>query len=479
MNGSRITFLGSIEADLRSWLKSHPDGHEQGAFILFRKFDRYQGSARYLAIEVVKMEGDWVLGSSRAHLTINMRKLPELYFRCEAEGLELGFAHSHPSGVLEFSAQDDKNEQNILRGYAGCNGNGVALVSLVLCDDRWIARTRSGTERRVARTVSHVSVLGEHLQIHLPQLTSTDSEQLKRQEAAFGKPFNQKLNSLHAVVVGAGGTGSSLATLLARAGVGRITIVDGDNLEESNLNRVRGYKKSDVGKNKAATLAEFINSLDLTATASAIPKYLHESADAVDALSDADVVFGCTDDTTGRDILNQAVYYYAVPLLDLGLTGRVDLDDSGEPYLSDHRGRVSVVLPEKGNCLRCQKIVTDEKLAYEDAVRQRPELKDLDHETLREEYYLTGGGEQAPGVGPFTSMTADLAVSALMNLVHPFWKIPSDLLSDNIWIDFVHLCTHSNSAKKDPFCYCCQTGSITLKKEAGHRLDTPSLGRIS
>lgn len=478
MNGDRITFLGSTEADLRSWLKGHPEGHERGAFILFRKFDRVQGLPRYVAIEAVKMEGDWVLGSSATHLTINMRKLPDLYFRCETEELELGFAHSHPSGAFGFSSQDDENEQNILHGYAGCNGDDVTLVSLVLCDDRWIARTRPGTNRGSSRAVGHVAVLGENFHVHLPRVTKTDSEQLKRQVAAFGKPFNQKLNSLHAVVVGAGGTGSSLTTLLARAGVGRITIVDGDDLEESNLNRVRGYRKSDIGENKATTLAEFINSLELTTTASAIPKYLHESPDAVDALSDADVVFGCTDDTTGRDILNQAVYYYAVPLLDLGLTGRVDLDDNGQPYLSDHRGRVSVVLPEHGNCLRCQRIVTDEKLAYEDAIRQRPELKDLDHETLRKEYYLTGGAEQAPGVGPFTSMTADLAVSALMNLIHPFWKIPSDLLSDNIWIDFVHLCIHSNSASGDPNCYCCQNGSITLKKERGHRLDTPALGRI-
>ena len=54
-----------------------------------------------------------------------------------------------------------------------------------------------------------------------------------------------------AVVVGAGGTGSAVATLLARAGVGELIIIDGDDLAGSNMNRVRGYQAKDIGKNKA------------------------------------------------------------------------------------------------------------------------------------------------------------------------------------------------------------------------------------
>ena len=408
-----------------------------------------------------------------------MRKLPDLYFRCESEELELGFAHSHPSGANYFSATDDQNEKNILHGYSGSNGENVTLISLVLVDDNWIARVRTVADRDNPKVVRHVGVVGESLEVHLPRNGGEEEvETLKRQEAAFGAPFNAKLNSLRVVVVGAGGTGSPLATMLARSGVGELIIVDGDVLEDSNLNRVRGYRQDDVGQNKAETLAGFINSLNLTCNAKAIPAYLHESPEALDALSSADVVFGCTDDTTGRDILNQAVYYYALPLFDLGLTGKIDVDEDGDPFLADHRGRISLILPEHGTCLRCQGVITDAKLKYEEAIRKRPELADLDAETLEKEYYLTGGGEQAPGVGPFTSMTADLAVAAFMNLIRPYWKIPSDLRTDNIWIDFVHLAIHSNSRPNDPDCYCCETGAITLADEKGNRLGMPSLGRI-
>jgi hypothetical protein len=479
MSFPSITFLGSTESELRTWLNSHSEGHERGAFVLFKKFNRFGQTVRYVATEIVLMDDDWVLESSPSHVRINMRKLPQLYFRCESEGLELGFAHNHPSGALLFSTKDNLNEKNILQGYAGCNGDGVSLVALVLCDDHWIARIRHGSDRENSTKVRHVGVVGSHLDVHLTQGAVAQSETLKRQEAAFGAPFNAKLNSLHAVVVGAGGTGSSLATMLARAGVGELVIVDGDELEGSNLNRVRGYKTVDVGSNKAETLAAFINSLGLTCRATAIAEYLHESPAAIDALSGADVIFGCTDDIAGRDLLNQAVYYYGVPLFDLGLTGKIDLDVNGDPFLLDHRGRVSLVLPELGSCLRCQGVVTDKKLEFEEALRHRPELKELDADTLEKEYYLTGGAEQAPGIGPFTSMTADLAVSAFMNLIRPFWNIPSDLRTDNIWVDFVHLSIHSNSRPRDPNCYCCETGAITLADEKGFRLGTPSLGRVN
>jgi hypothetical protein len=304
------------------------------------------------------------------------------------------------------------------------------------------------------------------------------SEVLKRQEVAFGKPFNRKLRSLRVAVVGAGGTGSSIATLLARAGVGELIIIDGDNLDRTNLNRVRGYRADDVGKNKAKVLAQYIGSLGLKTSVSGIGEYLHESPEAIDALSSTDVVFGCTDDVAGRDILNQAIYYYGLAYIDTGLTGYIDTDPEGEPYLRDHRGRVSCMLPESGCCLRCQRIVTDMKLKYEQEIKVRPELAQLDPQTLEREYYLIGGGEPAPGVGPFTSATADAAVATLMDLIKPFRSIPSDLRRDNIWHDFVHQTVHSNEPLDDPECIYCRQHVLLLRAEGRYRLEMPALGAL-
>jgi molybdopterin/thiamine biosynthesis adenylyltransferase len=432
---------------------------------------------RFVAVDIIELTGDWVLESSPTRLRINLRNLPPIYLRCEVDGLELGFAHSHPDGALFFSATDDRNEQNILRGYAGCNGVDVHLVSLVISDGQWIARARSGKAPGITEPIRHMNVVGDAIKMYLADTPIDPSEVLARQEAAFGKPFNRKLQSMRVAVVGVGGTGSPLATLLARSGVGELILIDGDTLEETNLNRVRGYRKDDVGQPKAETLAAYIRSLGVGCVVAHISEFVDRSPAAVDAIATADVIFGCSDDVAGRDVLTQAAYYYCLPYIDVGLTGAIREDEEGAPYLYDHRGRVSTILPEVGACLRCQGVVTDAKLAYERALRDRPELAELDPETLRKEYYLTGGNESAPGVGAFTSSVADLAMATFMDLIRPYRRLSTDFRRDNTWYDFVHLTLYSNMPTIDPDCFCCGSAGLLCASERGYRLGMPSLGR--
>lgn len=474
----RVALPFTIDADLRTWLEGHPEGHERAALVFFREYARgdveLPESTRWLATEVLLLEDDWILSSSACHVEINLRKFPEVYLRCELGGLALGFVHSHPDGALYFSDKDDANERNILRGLGGCNRPDSPLVALVLCEGQWIARVRRADRPDAPAAVRHVASLGNHMRIYLRE-SGADDDIRMRQAAAFGKPFNERLRSLRIAVVGAGGTGSPTATLLARAGVGELIIIDGDDLERSNLNRVRGYRDIDVGAPKATTLAAFINDLDVGSAAVGIPDYLDGSA--VDAISGCDFVFGCTDDVKGRDILNLASHYYAVPLIDTGLTGRVDVVD-GQPELFDHRARISLIMPERSACLRCQRVVTDDKLKFEDAIRRRPELKDLPRERLRREYYLIGGGEEAPGVGPFTSAAADFAVATLMDVLQPYRHLDTDLRRDNVWVDFVHLVIHSNDPLDSGNCFCCGPNGIEPGALETYRLGLPILGKL-
>lgn len=477
----RITILGSQDKDLRMWLTGHPKGHERAAFILFRRLARTVNnqpeSDRFLAVEVIKLTDEWVVDSSETHITFNMRFLPDLYFRCENENLELGFIHSHPKEHLEFSKKDDLNELNILHGLCGCLSDESFLIAMVLVEGNWKARIRQGNYRDKVTPVRHISVLSDKLEIYGVVNAAEAAENLLRQEAAFGKPFNQKLQSLRVAIVGVGGTGSAVATLLARSGIGELILIDGDVLDKSNMNRVRGYSSKHLDKYKAESLLEFINSLGLPVSVSAICQYLSESGEALDALSSADMIFGCTDDQAGRDILNQSIYYHAQVLIDLGLTGYIDKDHEGIPYLRDHRGRISCILPEAGACLRCQNVVTDQRLKFEQAIKERPELAHLDPETLEREYYLVGGGVQAPGVGPFTSATADYGVATLMDLIRQFRHLPTDLRKDNVWIDFIHLNIHSNEPIDNSDCIYCRTKFLLLKNEGAYRLGTPQLGK--
>src|SRR6185437_8403790 len=75
---------------------------------------------------------------------------------------------------------------------------------------------------------------------------------LNRQEKIAG--FDQeKFSQSHVLCIGAGGLMSNIAPVLVRKGIGRLTILDHDEVEASNLNRQRFYV-SDIGQNKAIAL---------------------------------------------------------------------------------------------------------------------------------------------------------------------------------------------------------------------------------
>lgn len=479
---ARVTLLGSQESKLKDWLTSHPQGHERGAIILFKRLSRpvnnLQRSDRFIAVDIIKMDKDWVLESSKVHFTINMRKFPEIYYRCELENLELGFVHNHPNGFFDFSKRDNQNEKNILYGLSGCNGKQAYLISLVLCEDQWIGRVRHGLTPEESESVRHIIVLNEKIELHGIFMPDQSPENLKRQETAFGLPFNSKLKSLRVAVVGLGGTGSPIATLLARTGIGELILIDDDSLDPTNMNRVRGYTKDDIGKKKVKSLSKFITSLGLNTTINSIIGYLNESEEAIDALSSADVIFGCTDDISGRDLMNQAIYYHHQVLIDSGISGSVSSKIDGQPYLSTQKGRVSCILPEFGACLRCQNVINDQKLYNEQKFKENPELRNLDAETLKREYYIVGGGVQSPGIGAFTSGTADNAVATLMNLVSGFRDISSELRQDNIWIDFIHMEIHSNQPIENIDCIYCKKKALSPNSEGKYRLGIPQLGEI-
>ena len=480
-SGIRLILLGSDDRRLRDWLNGHPHGYERAAVVLWRRFDRWTGpfgaSARYAAVDVIPMTDEWIVDSSPVHVNFHKAKLQPLYYRCAIENLVLGFVHNHPSGPGWFSATDDKNEEQMVRRLGAINEPNSELVALLLHNDRWYARLRSGLMPETAVDARHVAVLSDRVEIHMrDQSHSTDDEILARQESAFGKPFTAKMGSLRFCVVGAGGTGSPTATLLARAGAGEIIIIDGDKLEATNLNRVRGATVADVGKNKAAVLAGFINRMGLRSRAHAVEGYLQEP-EALDAMSTADVVFACTDNESSRDIVNLAIHYHAQVLIDSGLGGRIDNDENG-PFLRMHNGRVNVLLPEYGRCLYCHGVITPDQVKYEEAVRRDPELKKLSADELWEQHYLrNSGGEQSPGVGPFTSATADFAVMSLFDLIKPFRRLPSDLLRDCLRLDFVGCSLYSNAPANKTDCAYCQARMFRLKDERGTRLGLPSLGR--
>jgi molybdopterin/thiamine biosynthesis adenylyltransferase len=143
----------------------------------------------------------------------------------------------------------------------------------------------------------------------------------------------QRLLAAHALVIGVGGLGSPVALYLGTAGVGRITLVDPDVVDLTNLQRQIAHRLDRVGQPKVASAAHSIHAInpDVQVTA------LAERADArsLDVLvARADVVLDCSDNFATRHTVNAACVRHARPLVSgaaIGFDGQIAVYDTRQP----------------------------------------------------------------------------------------------------------------------------------------------------
>lgn len=137
-----------------------------------------------------------------------------------------------------------------------------------------------------------------------------------RQTAWFGEKGQQKISEVKVAIVGTGGVGSHVIQQLAYLGVKNLILIDSDTIKETNLNRLIGANKKDIGKNKvevAKRLAEFIeDNIQVSAVAHS---FLDE--DGLAALKQAEFVFGCVDKDGARLLLTEFCKAYKIPYLDI------------------------------------------------------------------------------------------------------------------------------------------------------------------
>ena len=86
--------------------------------------------------------------------------------------------------------------------------------------------------------------------------TTSDKRRFGGIARVYGPTAAEAFTHLHVVVVGMGGVGSWAAEALARAGVGKLTLVDGDVSEESNTNRQCHALEGNYGRGKAELMGE-------------------------------------------------------------------------------------------------------------------------------------------------------------------------------------------------------------------------------
>ncbi|WP_431830767.1 HesA/MoeB/ThiF family protein [Acinetobacter ihumii] len=130
----------------------------------------------------------------------------------------------------------------------------------------------------------------------------------------------ERLKLANVLIVGAGGIGCSSAELLARAGVGKLTIVDADTIETSNLQRQMAFTPHDIGQFKAEVLAKRLTMLNPHIQVEYVIAKLNE-INADEWIQSQDVVLDGCDNFTTRYLVNAVCKKYAVPLISASAIG--------------------------------------------------------------------------------------------------------------------------------------------------------------
>jgi adenylyltransferase/sulfurtransferase len=148
------------------------------------------------------------------------------------------------------------------------------------------------------------------------KLTSQEQEQYSRHILLdeVGEEGQHRLKMAKVLVIGAGGLGCPVLQYLAAAGVGTIGIVDGDAIDQSNLQRQVLYSHNDIGKNKAQNAADKLAQLNPYITFEVYPENL-STKNALDLFKTYDYIVDGTDNFQTRYLINDAAVICNKPVI--------------------------------------------------------------------------------------------------------------------------------------------------------------------
>lgn len=215
----------------------------------------------------------------------------------------------------------------------------------------------------------------------------------------------------HAVIFGLGGLGSPASLYLAAAGIGKLTLVDFDEVDDSNLQRQIVHREANIGQAKVASAKSTLAQLNRHIEIETIARHMDEK-EVSELVRQADVVLDCTDNFASRFALNRACYAEKKPLIS-GAAIRWE----GQLSTYDFRN-------ENSPCYQC-----------------------LYPEDNGQELTCSQNGVLSPVVGMVGSMQAIEAVKALL-------KLPT-LTGKLMIIDAYSMMIRTLNLKKDPGCKHC------------------------
>ena len=413
----------SLSGDQHDYLKSFlfpGDGKEAVALLLCgrRAGDRRE---RLVAREIHGIPYDHCSERTASRVTWQPDYVAPLLDRAAEECLSVVKVHSHPNGYPEFSPTDDDGDSRLLPMIRGWVEADIAHGSAVMLPDgEMFGRVlRSG---EVLEPIDCIAVAGDNLDFWYADSGSAGSSRFVASDAQiFGEGTIERMRRLSIAVVGASGTGGPVIEQLQRLCVGELVIVDDDHMEERNVIRVPNSTMQDVDEKrlKVDVQADAIERTGLGTRVIRIRRNLWEP-EAIRAVAQCDVLFGCMDSIDGRYLLNALATYYTLPYFDIGVRLQAVPSGPGKGRIREVCGTVNYLRPGRSSLLS-RGLFTMSDVAAAGLRRNDPDA----HRQQVKDGYIRGAGVQRPAVISVNMFAASLAVNELLARLHPFREEPN------------------------------------------------------
>ncbi|WP_158511920.1 HesA/MoeB/ThiF family protein [Clostridium arbusti] len=385
------------------------DGNEQAAYLLC-SLSQTEIETRFLVKEVIQVEDKHILKNNNMGIYYTCDSYMPVIAKAKSNQLCFIMVHCHPCGISEFSDIDNEQEIKLLR-YAYNRINNKLHGSMIFSDSNTFTGRILNYESERYTSISKIRVLGDTYKfinsVNSDPLKTINKDIFNRNILAFGEDLLKILQNIHIGVVGCGGTGSAVIEELCRLGVGKLTLIDDDKIENTNITRIHGSNLSDVGKPKVTLMQEMIGKINIGTNVIAINEKL-DNPNTAKKLRDCDLIFSCVDYTHfTRSILNQIAIAYYIPLIDAGIKF-----DSKKGILNDIFGRIDVVLPND-RCLFCSGIIDSNMISAELMTNE-------EYIKLKEQGYVPELPKDKVQVIPYNSLIGSYAVIEMIQLLTNF-----------------------------------------------------------
>lgn len=403
--------------------------------------ERLHGGEVLLARHMEEIPPQGYLIRSGDQLRLDPVTLNRIIRPARDRGLSVITVHTHPGTTHPwFSTADDRGDARLMPSLfhqmAGPHG------SVVVAGTTGLPAGRVWSTAEEKRELG-IRIVGSTVRSVLPQtnLALKDLPWFDRQRLALGRAGQEVLRSLHVAIVGLGGTGSVAFVQLAHLGVGRITVIDGDIVAESNVSRIMGATVHDAGRTwKVEVATRYADRLGFGTEVRCMKGHLGKEVSPTE-IEGCDVALCCVDRNLPRALLNRLSYKNEMLLIDMGSAFRVDVDGR----VTAGAGRVVVVGPGRP-CLACWGHIDPKRIRIES-------LSEADQAREVADGYVEGAEIQQPSVVAFNTAIAGAAVVEFMRLGTAF--AGADNPPIRLSFDFETGTVRRNSLSRDHGCQIC------------------------